>query len=166
MIILSHVCLALAAVALLVSALHDLAVRTVPNSVVAVVALSGFGVALAEHRLAGSLVLALLLLVTTGFLWVRGLLGGADAKLLSACCLLVPPQAVGALLLSVALAGGVLCLPYLPGRHLFRAPRRGRPRNLMRRFLRCERHRLRRRGPLPYAVAISAGTLFMMLQGV
>ncbi len=165
MIVLSEASMALAAVALLVSALHDIAVRTVPNAVVAMVALAGAGMALAENRLIASLIVSLLLLLGTGFLWRRGLLGGADAKLLSACGLVVAPQAFGALLLSVALAGGVLCIPYLPGRRVFRAPRRGRPRGLLRRFLRCERRRLHRRGPLPYAVAIAAGTLLVMLQG-
>ncbi len=77
----------------------------------------------------------------------------------------VAPGSVGLMLLATALAGGALCLPYLPGKRLFARPAPGRPVGMLSRVLRCERWRLRRRGPLPYAVAIAAGTLFALLQG-
>ncbi|MFL5333172.1 MAG: peptidase A24, partial [Geminicoccaceae bacterium] len=86
-------------------------------------------------------------------------------KLLASGGLLVAPASIPTMLLATALAGGVLCLPYLPGRALFAAPAAGRPSGFLARVLRCERWRLRRRGPLPYAVAIVAGTMFALLQG-
>jgi prepilin peptidase CpaA len=156
---------AIPAMLLVIAALHDLAVRTVPNWLV--VALTGPGLALAllQHRLAVSLAVAALLLILSGALWLRGYLGGADAKLLTASSLLAPPAAVMPMLLAVALAGGVLCLPYLIGPRLLPRPKPGRPIRLLPRLLRCELWRLHRGGPLPYAVAIAAGTLFALHGG-
>lgn len=160
-----QLCVVVACAALGAAALHDLAVRTVPNLLVAVLACCGLALAGLQHRLPASLAVAAALFLLAVLLWLRGLLGGADAKLLAACGLLIPPAHVAAMLLATALLGGVLCVPYLPGRHLFARPASGRPAGLLARLLRCERRRLRRRGPLPYAVAIAAATLFVLFQG-
>jgi hypothetical protein len=46
------------------------------------------------------------------------------------------------------------------------APRPGaRPRSLLARIVRVERRRLSRGGPLPYASAIAAGTIFIIFAG-
>jgi hypothetical protein len=42
-------------------------------------------------------------------------------------------------------------------------PPAARPSGLVRRALRCELRRLRRRGPLPYAAAIAAGGVFAIV---
>ena len=150
---------------LAVAALHDLTVRTVPNRLITVLIGTGLALSLIQHKLLSSLIIAALLLLTAAVLWLRGYFGGADAKLLAASGLLVPPAAVIPMLLATALAGGVLCLPYLLGSHLLPRPKPGRPTRLLPRLLRCELWRLRRGGPLPYAVAIAAGTLFAMHGG-
>ncbi len=150
---------------LVVAALHDLAARTVPNSLIGIIGLGGIGLAVAQHRLLPSIFIAVLLLAIAAVLWLRGYLGGADAKLLGAVSLFVPPVSVALMLGATAIAGGLLCLPYLPGARGFARPPPGRPAQLLARLWRCERWRLRRRGPLPYAVAIAAGTLFVMWQG-
>ncbi len=165
MFALAQICLGAAAAMLVIAALHDLAVRTVPNRLIA--GLTGCALLLATLQgrlLVSGAVASLLFLVTLG-LWVHGYLGGGDAKLLPACALLVAPGNVPVLLLGMALAGGGLCLPYLFGRRLVRAPAPGRPASLPARLLRCERWRLCRRGPLPYAVAIAAGTLYALVRG-
>ncbi len=154
-----------AASLLVIAALHDLAVRTVPNLVVGLVVVCGIGLAGMEHRLAAALAVSALLLLLSTILWLRGYMGGADAKLLAATGMLVTPGSIPVMLLTTALVGGLLCLPYLPGRRLFTRPAPGRPRSVPARLLRCERWRLRRGGPLPYAVAIAAGTLFALLRG-
>ncbi len=159
-------CIAVAASGILaITALHDLAVRTVPNLLIAALAFCGLALAGLQHRFVASLAVAAVLFAAAALLWLRNMLGGADAKLLAACGLLIPPAHVAPMLLATALLGGVLCLPYLPGRRLFARPAPGRPSGVLLRLLRCERWRLRRRGPLPYAVAIAAGTLFAMFQG-
>ena len=40
-----------------------------------------------------------------------------------------------------------------------------RPPGMLRRIRRTELYRVRRRGPLPYASAIAAGTLFILFKG-
>jgi prepilin peptidase CpaA len=154
--------LAIAAAVLVVAALHDLAVRAIPNQLITAVTAVGLALALLQHKLVASLAVAALVLLAAVALWLRGYFGGADAKLLAASGLLVPPVAVVPMLLATALAGGVLCIPYLLGPRLLPRPRPGRPTRLLPRLLRCELWRLRRGGPLPYAVAIAAGTLFAM----
>ncbi len=95
-------------------------------------------------------------------------MGGGDVKLLAAAALLLPPRLVPGYVLAVALAGGVLGLLYLGLGALLRrrAPRATprRPATLLRRALRAEAWRIRRRGPLPYGCAIAAGALFAVLQ--
>lgn len=166
MSLLIQLCLFAAIVALVLAAIHDLAVRTVPNELITAVGACALGLAALQHRLLISLAIASLLMVLTFILWTRGYLGGGDGKLLAICALLVAPGNVFPMLLATALAGGLLCLPYLPGRHIFSRPAPTRPDGLLARLLRCERWRLRRRGPLPYAVAIAAGTLSALLHGV
>jgi prepilin peptidase CpaA len=150
---------------LVAAALHDVAVRTVPNPMVAALGMCGLLLAALQHRLPLSLGMAAVLLGLAVLLWLAGVIGGADAKLFGATGLLVAPASLPAMLLATALAGGLLCLPYLPGRRLFARPAPGRPAGVAARWWRCVRWRLRRRGPLPYAVAIAAGTVFALLQG-
>jgi prepilin peptidase CpaA len=45
-------------------------------------------------------------------------------------------------------------------------PLPGRPPSLAARIIRVERWRLRRGGPLPYAVAIASGAFFVLSLGV
>jgi prepilin peptidase CpaA len=156
---------AISAATLVIVAGHDLAVRTVPNRLVAVLTGTGLVLSSFRHGLLTSLAMAALLLLIAAALWLRGYIGGADAKLLAASGLLVPPAAVLSMLLATAIAGGLLCLPYLLGARLLPRPKPGRPTHLLPRLLRCELWRLRRGGPLPYAVAIAAGTLFALHGG-
>ncbi len=160
-----QLCTCVAAAALVMAALHDVAVRTVPNAPIIVVVVCSLALATVQHRLLASGIIAALLFLATLVPWLRGYMGGADAKLIAASGLLVPPGSVMGMLLVTSLAGGALCLPYLPGRRLFSRPAAGRPDRLLARIMRCERWRLRRRGPLPYAVAIATGTLFALLHG-
>jgi prepilin peptidase CpaA len=98
--------------------------------------------------------------------WRRGWMGGGDVKLLGAAALRVPPYAVPGMLMATALAGGVLALFYLVARRRLARPGGPRPSSLLLRALRAERWRLRRGGPMPYAVAIACGVFFVLSQGV
>ncbi len=147
---------------LLASAVHDVAFRTVPNA--ACIAVLGCG--LVSRAMSGQIGLAAAAGVVTfaaaARCWRRGWLGGGDVKLLAATTLLVPPQAVPLLIAWVALCGGVLTLPYLVARH--RLPVLAGPRHhLLGRIARAESWRLRRGGPLPYAMAIAAGACLVIL---
>ncbi|MBK1660772.1 A24 family peptidase [Paracraurococcus ruber] len=157
--------LALAAgMALLAAALHDVAARTIPNRLCLGIALAGLLGQALEGRLPWALAAALLVFLLALLAWRLGGLGGGDVKLLAACALLVPPGAVPGLVLATALAGGVLALGMLGLRPLVPLPAGPRPTGLLARVLRAEAWRIRRRGPLPYGVAIALGTFFTLIQ--
>jgi prepilin peptidase CpaA len=163
-------------VMLVVAALHDVVARTVPNGIALGVAVAGL-VAQAALSLMGagqlliSIPAALVVFFLAALLWRRGLMGGADVKLFGASSLLVPPILVPSMIMCATLAGGVLALIYLVARRrgserlALARPGGGRPVGLLARAMRVERWRLRRGGPLPYAVAIVSGVVFVMSHG-
>lgn len=149
--------------ALLAASLHDLAARTIPNWLAALIALCGLGLRAADGHLAMGILAGTIVFICAAICWRRGFMGGGDVKLLGATALAVPPAAVLGFVTAVALAGGVLALCYLIGRRLVRKPAAQRPHTLLARALRVERWRIHRGGPLPYACAIAAGALFVLL---
>jgi prepilin peptidase CpaA len=158
--ILPDIAALLALAGLAAAAMHDVALRRIPNRIAAVVALAG----LARQAVAGMPVLALAaaacVLLAATLLWLRGMLGGGDVKLLAASSLLVPAAAVPALLLATALAGGALAALHLALRGRIGVPARAPRPGVLRRVVRCEAWRIRRGAPLPYGVAIAAGAAF------
>ncbi len=144
------------------AAARDIAVRSVPNWVPGVVA----GLGLLAQALGGTLPLGLgvafLVFFGAALMWRRGWMGGADVKLYGAAALLVPPGQVVPMLCAIAIAGGLIGLPYLAFRRRLRGPPGQRPTGLLARALRAERRRLGRGGPVPYAVAIACGALFVL----
>ncbi len=157
--------LAIGSVLLVLAALHDVAARTVPNELAAAIALLGATAQLAGGTLLTGAGAALLVFVLAALAWRRGWMGGGDVKLLGAASLMVPAGLVPTLVMATALSGGVLSLIYLSVRH--RMPRAGpaRPGGLVPRAIRAERWRMRRGGPMPYAVAIASGALFALSHG-
>ena len=150
--------------ALLYAALHDVASRTIPNTVSVVLVVLGLGLRLLDHRPATGLAAGLLTFLFAAWLWRRGWLGGGDVKLLGATATVVPPQDVLALLCAIALSGSILALLYLVLQPLVPRPPHGRPAALLVRLMRAEQWRICRRGPLPYASAIAAGACFTLLR--
>jgi prepilin peptidase CpaA len=157
---------ALAMLALLMaSAWTDLATRTIPNTIaLLLLVLGGFGrlldgpAALAvSAATAGALFLLLLLA------YARGLLGGGDVKLIAAVAMGLSPQDSYRFVVATAIAGGVLALAYILLSHHLRGPPCSRGASLLRRIGAVEAWRIRRRGPLPYGVAIAAGGAFVLL---
>jgi len=156
---------------LLYAALHDIAARTIPNTVPVTLGLCGVALRLLGHSLLPGLACAAGIFALAAFCWRRGWLGGGDVKLLAAVALVLPPSLSPSFLASVALAGGILALFYAalasllgPGLLGIGPARRpnlpGAP--LWRRALVAERWRLTRGAPLPYATAIAAGYLFTL----
>ena len=152
------------AMLLAIAALHDIGFRTVPNRVSIALLVLGLVLRLIQGDMLAGLLCGTLVFACTYAFWRFGWMGGADVKLLTASAVFVPPMLVPTLVIGTSLAGGVLALIYLGGSLV---SRRGasatirtagiRPAGLVRRALRCELRRLRRRGPLPYAAAIATG---------
>lgn len=156
--------LVLASVAiLLAAALHDIVARTVPNWMAAALALLGLSLQTLHGHPITALAAGLAVFMLAAFCWRRGWLGGGDVKLLGAAAIVVPPGDVACFITAVAITGAVLALLYLAAGPIIAAPGSQRPSRLVSRALRVERWRIRRGGPLPYACAIAAGFLFIIL---
>jgi prepilin peptidase CpaA len=157
------VLLAAAVLVLLLAGACDVAARKVPNALPVALALIGIALQTRSGALGTALETALAVFVLGYFCWGRGWFGGGDVKLLAAAALLVAPDRVPALVLCIALAGGALALVYLLLQRVLPVPRAVVPASLWSRVLRIEHWRIRRRAPLPYASAIVAGALLVLL---
>ena len=157
----SFVCVGL----ILAASLHDIATRTIPDSLVLALAAAGLFTAVLDGRVFGALLAAGGIFVVSALCWRRGWMGGGDVKLLGAAALGMPPNAVLTFAAAVALAGGLLAVLYLVARRFVPAPTSLRPCGLLARAARVERWRISRGGPLPYACAIAAGVLFVNVSG-
>lgn len=152
-------------VLLLVAAWRDIATRLIPDGLSIGIALAGLvlrlsdGLAPAAISLGLAVGLFLLLLPVAA----RGALGGGDVKLAAALVLGLSPAAAWDFIVVTVLVGGLLGVAYIAGPFLagpVRTAPVGAP--LLQRILQVEHWRLRRRGPLPYAVAIAAGGIIVL----
>lgn len=148
---------------LIYAALHDVVGRTIPNFVSLILISLGFLRITMAHTMLTSVLAAGAVFAVALLVWYAGLLGGGDVKLLTATRLVVPPQDVPMLLVSVAMVGGMLACIYVAARHILPVPVVQRPRDIFRRIVRVELWRVHRRGPLPYAVAIALGTMTQLV---
>ncbi len=156
---------AIAGVLLAGAALHDVALRTIPNAVSIGIGLISLTLRLQDGWILTSLLAATAVFALAILCWRRGWLGGGDVKLLAATTLIVPPLQVGSLLVLVAQCGGVLALIYLVLSRVVRVAPAGQPSGVLRRLLRAERWRICRGAPLPYAFAIAAGGITLLIKG-
>lgn len=163
----------LAALTLLLgyAAWRDVATRTIPDSISITLIALGACVRLMSgwEALGWSLLVAVSVFFVLLPLCGRGVLGGADLKLLAALAVGFSPETSLHLLLSVTVVGGFLAAAYLLLGRIFRligffSRARMRPRSLPGRIALVECWRIRRHAPLPYGVAIAVGAVFVILQ--
>ena len=148
------------------AALHDFAVRTVPNLYSVILFAAGFCLRVASgglHAVEWGLAAAGIVFLVTFLFWRLRWMGGGDVKLLTAAAIFVAPLAVPMLVAATALAGGALAMLFIAGGRLAKRPAATRPHAFVLRVLRCEQWRLRRGGPLPYAAAIAVGGVIATL---
>jgi len=137
-----------------IAAAIDVRSRIIPDRVVLLLVANGLALRLGMagwHQAAISLLAAGAILLVLGQAARHGLIGGGDAKLIAAVALFVPVADVPALVLAIALAGGVVSSFYLVLRAM---ARHGAVLGLLRR----EQRRIAAGLPLPYALAIFLGT--------
>ena len=145
-----HLLLCSAGLALFgLACMQDWAIRLVPNRIPIAIAAIGLVLRAAEGTLLTGLLAAATVFSLAVLCWRQGWIGGADVKLFTAGTILVTPGS----------AAGFILVCLVP------APSPNRPTGRLRRYLRLEQRRLRRRGPLPYATAIAAGAAFILAQG-
>lgn len=131
----------------------------IPNRI-SVIALSiSLLVAFLENHFFQGLFSAMICFVLTSLLWRLGLLGGGDAKLMTALAAALPCLTMLDFVLLTACAGGVLGLVYVVIRRVTHFQASPRPAGRLQRHLRAEIWRIHRGCPLPYTVAIAAGFL-------
>ncbi len=161
-----HLLLCSAGLALFgLACMQDWAIRLVPNRIPIAIAAIGLVLRAAEGTLLTGLLAAATVFSLAVLCWRQGWIGGADVKLFTAGTILVTPGSAAGFILVSCLAGGVLAVAYAAVSCLVPAPSPNRPTGRLRRYLRLEQRRLRRRGPLPYATAIAAGAAFILAQG-
>jgi prepilin peptidase CpaA len=113
-------CAVLYLTGLVMAAGWDLVTRTIPNILALQIAAAASGMLLAatpEDLLVNGLV-ALAVFAGGALLFALKLWGAGDAKLLAACALLLGAKGLPILILTTALAGGLLAAVWLAGRRL------------------------------------------------
>ncbi len=149
---------------LIFAAARDIATRLIPD--VIPLALAALG--LVSRLTVGwadagvSLLIGLLLFAMLLPLAMRGWLGGGDVKLIAAMAVGFAPHETWIFIVTTVFAGGALGIVYIIGRYLVPETRVAGGGTLLRRVLAVEAWRMRRRGPLPYAVAIAIGGLVVL----
>lgn len=161
--------LSIGLLALAFAAIEDIRSRTIPNRLVIVVAVSGLilGALSRPFSMWINIIVALAVVIIFAALSHLDSLGGGDVKLMAATTLLVPPSRITGLLVAVALAGGALSLVYLavhfamPGKR--KTDRLHHQRSAIPRWWYHERARIADGRTIPYAVAISGGSIVYII---
>lgn len=133
---------------LLVAAYTDITRYRIPNAIcLAMLALFPLGQWLAPMPVPWSLhILTAFVALGVGLmLFIPGLFGGGDAKLMAVCGLWLGPTAMLAALVLTAVTGGVLCLLLI----------------LLRAVLHAKIAVLEKGGPIPYGLAIAAAGILL-----
>jgi prepilin peptidase CpaA len=157
---------------LAIAAASDLATRTIPDQVCIALALLGLGARLFTGIAAAawSVVVAVALFALLVLAHARGALGGGDVKLATALAVGLAPLQTYRFVVATVIAGGVLSVVHLllrrappPARYIARSSGLA---SLVRRIVTVERWRIRRKGSLPYGIAIACGGAWVTLTGV
>jgi prepilin peptidase CpaA len=163
--VLAEILSVVAGALLIYAAMHDFAVRTVPNWLPLTLFGLGIMLRLVDHSLVTGLIISAITFLCLFATWLLRAVGGGDVKLWAASVMLIPPllQPQLTFLAGVLLLGGFLALLYLLLCFVIPRPRASRRGGFLIRVLRAEAWRIGRRAPLPYAFAISASALMTLL---
>ncbi len=145
----------------------DIATRTIPDCVPAVLLLLGVAIRLNAGigAVATSVGVGVLVFLVLALVHARGMLGGGDVKLMASLAVQFPPFETLSLIAAISISGGVLVLLHL-GLRALPAPTPCPPGSTrLRRLFPIERWRVRRGGSLPYGVAIACGGVWTILSG-
>jgi len=154
---------------LMMAAWRDVATRTIPDTISLLLAVTGGLARVIEgsSALALSAGTALLLFVLLLIAFSRGVIGGGDVKLMTALAVGLAPLDCYRFVIATALVGGLLGISYLLLSHLLPPGNlqglcQTRRVSFLDRVAVVESWRIRRRGPLPYGVAIAAAGAFIL----
>jgi len=160
-----NVLLALSVLLLCMTVWQDVATRLISNRLTVAIAVLGLALRLMQGDALYALPCMLLIFIAAFGCWQMRWIGGGDAKLITAASLLVPAHDMALQLFAITLAGGALAMAMVAIRPL--AAQHALPAlsglGTFARIWRVEQWRLRHGGSLPYAAAITAGTLACLL---
>ncbi len=155
---LSILFLAIALGALVLSTVHDLKDRVIPDALVLIVLCAGGALRLSAATVSWlTPVIAIAVFLAMSFQAARNVIGGGDAKMMTAVTFLFPPAHVPIAIVMIALAGGILSAAYLAAGYALRSRRVSPVTASKRGLLRAEAARAMAGEPLPFAFAILAG---------
>jgi len=154
-----------ASVLLMVAAWRDVVTRMIPDTLSLLLLATGGLARVLEGPSAFALSLAagLLLLILLMIAHSRGLIGGGDVKIMTALAIGLSPFDSYRFVIATAAAGGLLAIAYLVLSRMTQFVSLSRRIPFVGRVFAVEAWRIRRRGPLPYGVAIAAGGAFVLL---
>ena len=153
-----------ALVALFVSVTHDLKNRVIPDALVLTVLCAGGALRLTSASISWlTPLIGILVFLAMSFQASRNIVGGGDAKMMTAVTFLFPPQIVPVMLVMIALAGGILSGAYLAAGYALKSwgfsPATGSNSGL----LHVEASRAMTGAPLPFGLAIFSGVALTVL---
>jgi prepilin peptidase CpaA len=162
---LSFLLLAAALLALFVATLRDLKARIIPDHLVIAVLCAGGALRLTASTVSWlSPIIGILVFLAMSFQAAHNIVGGGDAKMMTAVTFLFPPERVALMLMMIALAGGILSLAYLAAGYALKARGWARmPATNCAGLLRGEAARAAAGAPLPFGFAIFAGVTCTVL---
>ncbi len=151
-------------VLLMTAAWRDIVTRSIPDTISLLLLASGGLARVIEgpSALALSAGTAVLLFVVLTIIYSRGLIGGGDVKLMTALAVGLSPLGSYQLIVTTAIAGGLLATVYLLLSCALKPVYRTAHTSLLRRVIAVETWRICRRGPLPYGVAIAVAGAFVL----
>ena len=152
-------------VLLMVTAWCDIATRTIPDTLCLLLLVVGGSTRILDGpaAIALSAATAMLLFLLLLLVYSRGLIGGGDTKIMTAMAVGLAPFDIYRFVVATAVAGGVLAVAYFLLSYRVHGNRGSQPLSLLRRVAAIESWRIRRRGSMPYGVAIAAGGAFVLL---
>jgi len=150
------------------AAWSDLAIRTIPDWICIALAFAGviLRASVGVAAVAVSAAVAGGLFFVLALVHARGAIGGGDVKLAAAVVLGLSAGGAYRFIVITVIAGGVLAMMHLALRWLpspVPCPAGASP---LRRVWTAERWRIRRRGSLPYGVAMACGGATVVLSGM
>jgi prepilin peptidase CpaA len=150
---------------LMMAAWRDVSTRTIPDTIALLLVATGVPAQILEGptTLALSAGTAFVLFVLLMVAYSRGLVGGGDVKIMSALAVGLSPLDSCRFVIATAVAGGLLGIAYLLLSLRLQGLHRARRKSLLGRVAAVEAWRIRRRGSLPYGIAIAAGGAFVLL---
>lgn len=148
-------------------AYQDMRTRRIPNALTLAMAMLGLArIGLAQDVAAGgcTLAAAMMIFVVVLALFRCGIIGGGDAKMITATVLLIGHRQVIGFLFLMSLCGGILALASLATAKLDPSARRFQRAALALSTPRIDRYRIAQKRPtVPYGVAVAAAGVITLI---